>query len=102
MLPNSENASFEPSGDQVGSVAPQVTLSDSEASVTARLPSRARQPAAKVSAVILLDSRVMQGGAARGFYRLADHQLSAGEIGVVEVGEPAAIAGKNPVLHPPA
>jgi hypothetical protein len=31
MLPNSEKASFDPSGDQVGSVAPQVTLSESEA-----------------------------------------------------------------------
>src|SRR5262249_30158189 len=41
MLPKRENASREPSGDQVGSVAPQVNCSESAAEI---LGSRSRRP----------------------------------------------------------
>src|SRR5882724_5330551 len=89
MLPNKENASFEPSGDQVGSVAPQVTLSDSDASVITRRLSSATPQAARINAVVLLDGRVMHRKAAGSLHRLANHPFGAGEIGIVEVRQPS-------------
>ena len=52
MLPNSENAIFEPSGDQVGSVAPQVTLSESEAFTPTRRTNRLAQATATIKTAI--------------------------------------------------
>src|SRR5689334_17924078 len=84
MPPNNEKASFEPSGDQVGSVAPQVTLSDSDASVTTRRLSSARQQAARISVVVLLDGRVMHRSAAGSLHEAS--KMRAAELPRRRVG----------------